>query len=125
MVVYKPVSDVTEIKKIYNDVKFENDCIYGTYRAFLNDECVGGCLVKVEGYNCFISKLNSSVDDAELVEGLIRSALHFASNRNAYMAFCNENKYKSVLDLLGFEYNEGNYYGDIPTLLSGSCCKGK
>lgn len=123
MVIYKPLTDINEIKTLFSDRRFCENCIYGAYRAYENGEFVGKCLVMIDGSKCYISDISTVTPDDLLVEGLIRSALNFSANRNAYMAYSRQEEYKNVLTLLGFQLNGGVYEGDIPTLLLGSCCK--
>lgn len=89
-----------------------------------NKEC-GKCVFRLNGYSMEILYVDSYDNDPETIEGLIRSALNFGGNRCVYIA---EYKAENGLDVaitLGFEENKGVYSGDIPSLLQGSCCKGK
>lgn len=89
-----------------------------------NREC-GKCVFRLNGYSMEILYVDSYDNDPETIEGLIRSALNFGGNRSVYIA---EYKAENGLDVaitLGFEENKGVYSGDIPSLLQGSCCKGK
>lgn len=123
MIFYKPLTDIESIKTEYTDFNFD-DCIYGVYIGIDEDgKNVGKCLMKVNGYNCYILKLDCDFSDKLLVEGFLRAALNFCANRNAYMAHCEILEISDVLSYLGFENNNGVYSGDIPTLLKGSCCK--
>jgi hypothetical protein len=123
MIFYKPLTDIESIKTEYADFNFD-DCIYGAYIGIDEDgKNVGKCLMKVNGYNCYILKLDCDFSDKLLVEGFLRAALNFCANRNAYMAHCEILEIRDVLSYLGFENNNGVYSGDIPTLLKGSCCK--
>ena len=55
-------------------------------------------------------------------EGLVRSALNFAANRNAYMSRANVGRVeKEPFITLGFEEKNGFYESDIPSALTGSC----
>ena len=63
--------------------------------------------------------------DAETQEGLIRSALNYAGNRNAYVAYYCAPQAQNVALLLGFLKQGDKLYGEIPFLLAGSCCKDK
>lgn len=89
-----------------------------------NKEC-GKCVFRLNGYSMEILYVDSYDNDPETIEGLIRSALNFGGNRSVYIA---EYKAENGLDVaitLGFEEKKGVYSGDIPSLLQGSCCKGK
>lgn len=123
MIFYKPLTNIDSIKTEYSDFDFDNS-IFGMYIGIDEDgKNVGKCLMKVNGYNCYILKLDCDFSDKLLVEGFLRAALNFCANRSAYMAHCEINEISNVLTYLGFENNKGVYTGDIPTLLKGSCCK--
>lgn len=123
MIFYKPLTNIDSIKTEYSDFDFDNS-IFGMYIGIDEDgKKVGKCLMKVDGYNCYILKLDCDFSDKLLVEGFLRAALNFCANRSAYMAHCEINEISNVLIYLGFENNKGVYSGDIPTLLKGSCCK--
>lgn len=123
MILYKPLTNIDSIKTEYSDFEFDNG-IFGMYIGVDEDgKNVGKCLMKVNGYNCYILKLDCDFSDKLLVEGFLRAALNFCANRSAYMAHCEINEISNVLTYLGFENNNGVYSGDIPTLLKGSCCK--
>ncbi len=114
----------------YNELGevFSEDPSLGGYVGYdlsdNNREC-GKCVFRLNGYSMEILYVDSYDNDPETIEGLIRSALNFGGNRSVYIA---EYKAENGLDVaitLGFEENKGVYSGDIPSLLQGSCCKGK
>lgn len=123
MVFYKPYSDNSKIAEWFPQTEFSEDAVYGAYTALENEEITGKCLVKIRGTACEITDLEASASDPLLVEGLVRSALHFAANRGAYAAECRLHSIKDVLLLLGFRAENGVFRGTIPELLAGSCCK--
>lgn len=85
----------------------------------------GSCKVSVNSYECVLSDITAVGNDGLLAEGLIRSALNFAANRGAYIAKCSQSEFDGVLKALGFSLEGGEYSGEIPELLKGSCCKNK
>ncbi len=124
MIFYKPVSEIEKVKEIYVDFSFDDDCIYGSYIGIDEDSNeVGRCLVKIDKYKCYFLSVECDYSDGLLVEGFLRSGLNYCANRNAYMCYCEIEAISNVLKHLGFEYKNGVYSGDIPTLLKGSCCK--
>lgn len=123
MVFYRPITDRAEIAKLYPTAPLPTDKIVATYVAEENGAFCGKCMVAVDGQVCEIAKLSVPNGDVLLAEGLLRSALHFAGNRNAYTAVCRENDFRETLLLLGFAEQDGVFTGEIPTLLLGSCCK--
>lgn len=124
MVFYRPITDRNAIASYFPAVVLPQGKTVGAYVAEENEKVCGKCLVTVDGYSCEISQLSVENEDALLTEGLLRAALNFAGNRNAYIAVCRETAYRDVLCLLGFSEKENVFTGEIPTLLLGSCCKG-
>lgn len=124
MIYYKPITDIEELKKIFTGEDVSSDAVFGGYIGYDEDKSeVGKCLVKIDGYNCFILSVICDYSDKLLLEGFLRSALNFSANRSAYMAFCSQESISDVLLSLGFQKENNIYSGDIPTLLKGSCCK--
>jgi len=116
MYIFKPLADKDEISKLYG---VTGDFAYIGYDG---DEAIGGCTAVINGSCVTVTKMVFDEDKLEFGEGLIRSALNYAANRNAYMARCECENTESILKLMGFEKNkDGIYEGDIPTLLGGSC----
>ncbi|MGN0570250.1 MAG: hypothetical protein ACI4N4_07085 [Candidatus Fimenecus sp.] len=124
MIYYKPITDKVKLAQLFKLDLIAENAVFGGYIGYdeSNNE-VGKCLVKITGYNCFVTELDCDYSDKLLTEGFVRAALNFGANRNAYMAYCSLEEIKDVLTLLGFENNNDIYEGDIPTLLKGSCCK--
>ena len=124
MITYKPINDIDKIKEIFDNSLINDKGIYGGYTGFdENDTSVGTCLVRIDSYKCYFIFIECDFSDKLLVEGFLRAGLNYCANRNAYMCYCEIEEISDVLIHLGFEYNNGVYSGDIPTLLKGSCCK--
>lgn len=123
MVFYKPYSNQQEIAELFPQTDFSEDTVYGAYTALENEAVTGKCLVKIRGTACELLDLEALQSDALLIEGLVRSALHFAANRGAYTAECRLENIKDILQLLGFQKADGVFRGTVPELLAGSCCK--
>ena len=124
MIFYKPISDISKIKDLFDNIFFDENALFGAYIGLdENDKNVGKCLMKVDGYHCYLLYIECDFSDKILVEGFLRSGLNYCANRNAYMCYCEIEDISDVLTHLGFENTNGIYSGDIPTLLKGSCCK--
>ena len=124
MIFYKPIDNIDDIKQEFSNFIFDNELNYGAYFGIDEDgNRVGSCLMSIDAYKCYIEVLECDYADKLLVEGFLRSALNYCANRNAYMCYCEIEEISDVLKHLGFEYKNGVYSGDIPTLLKGSCCK--
>lgn len=90
-----------------------------------NSKLCGRCVFRLNGYSMEIIFVEALDNDAETIEGLIRSALNFGGNRSVYIAQYKAEAGIQVAEMLGFENENGILTGDIPSLLKGSCCKGK
>lgn len=106
--------------------KYKNDSSALGYIAYdeSGKEC-GYIVFHLNGYSMEIIDTEVFDDDAETYEGLMRSALNYCGNRNAYTAYYSCEKALNVAKTLGFEQQGDKLYGEIPFLLQGNCCKGK
>lgn len=122
MLKFVPV-DFNELGEPYNsDVSLNG---YIGYDLSDNNKKCGKAVFRLNGYSMDILFVEAVDDDPETIEGLIRSSLNYGGNRNVYMANYIAENGIDVAVMLGFEKNNGIYAGDIPSLLQGSCCKGK
>lgn len=124
MIYYKPITDKKILTELFKNEDIKADTVCGGYLGY-DENCaeVGKCYINIDGYKCYLSSVECDFSDKLLTEGFVRSALNFGANRNAYMAYCCQENISDVLTTLGFESKDGEYSGDIPTLLKGSCCK--
>ena len=87
------------------------------------------CTAKLDGSKLYILSVKGADDDSYVTEGLVRSALNFGPNRNAYTAYADPDEagaqLTAVLRMLGFEDEKGMLVCDIPDALTGSCCRCK
>lgn len=125
MVFYKPYAEKQDIAALFPNAELSGNAVYGAYTALENEKITGKCLVQIMGTACEILALETEQDDPLLIEGLVRSALHFSANRGAYAASCRLAFIRDVLLLLGFTEENSAFHGTIPELLAGSCCKGE
>ena len=96
------------------------------YTAYDEQGAVCGQIVfALRGYTVEILSLQVADGDPETQEGLLRSALHYAGNRNAYVAVYLADTATDVAKNLGFAMQGDRLYGEIPELLQGRCCKEK
>ncbi len=115
MYIFKPITEKIELLKLFSDD------VNGGYIGFEGDEIIGKCSLSVDGSKVFVKTIEFDKDKPDIGEGLMRAALNFGANRNAYYAYCECENAVDVMKLMGFEENDGVYSGDIPTLLGGSC----
>lgn len=115
MYIFKPITDVHQLSELFGDD------INGGYIGYEGDEIIGKCSLFVENSKVYVRSVDFPQDKPDIGEGLIRAALNFGANRNAYYAYCSCVNAIDIMKLMGFEENDGVYSGDIPTLLGGSC----
>lgn len=115
MYIFKPITDKNDLSKHFSDD------VNGGYIGFEGEEIIGKCSLFVEGSKVYVRTIEFPEDKPDIGEGLLRAALNFGANRNAYFAYCSCKNAVSVMKLMGFEEYDGVFSGDIPTLLGGSC----
>lgn len=103
-------------------IEFKPD-INGTtviYRSFENNEQTGSVTLTLDSStHCSLCTIEAIND--ETAEGLIRSALTAAANRNVFACKYIPSDFDQIALALGFVDKEGVLYGEIPFLLSGCC----
>lgn len=93
------------------------------FEAIENGESCGKCTMVFESNKAVITSLEYDKDRPYLVEGLIKAAFNFAANNNYYMGYCKCSDIASFLEKMNLEKADGVYFGDIPSILMGNCCK--
>ncbi len=93
------------------------------YRSFEEGKQTGRVTLTLDSStHCTLRLIEA--DNDETAEGLIRSALTAAANRNSFACNYITAEFSSVARALGFSDRENVLYGEIPFLLSGCCgCK--
>jgi len=118
MIRYTPVTN--------GELNIDDSNIFGYIGTDMShDEICGKCIAQLNDYSMKILSLES-IDDAETIEGFIRSTLNYGANRSAYIAYYCADTGTEIAKSLGFsEDKNGVLCGELPVLLAGSCCKGK
>ncbi len=115
MYIFKPITDEKLLSELFSDE------VNGGYIGFEGDTIIGRCSLFVDGSKVTVKSIDFDKDKPDIGEGLLRAALNFGANRNAYYAYCSCENAIDIMKLMGFEENNGVFSGDIPTLLGGSC----
>ncbi len=89
------------------------------YNAFENGSETGRVTLTFEKTKSELRFIEAHND--ETAEGLIRSALTAAANRNVFSCIYEPDEFKNIAVRLGFAENNGKLYGEIPFLLGGCC----
>ena len=119
MIEFKPLLNDAAVKSAFG----ENAV---AYVAADSDYEAARCVFSVEGMKTYIHELKAPCDDPLTVEGLVRSALTYAANRDSFTAYVAAQAVSEscaqVHISLKFEL-EGDYYTvDIPDVFIGGCC---
>ena len=99
----------------------ENGAVRFTAKDGASD--VGFCDLLLQNSFADIVAMHLQTKDLSVGEGLLRAAFHYAANRGYYMGRFLMNDCDAVRSLLRFEWKDGVWCNDIPTLLSGTCGK--
>lgn len=91
------------------------------FQALDGDILLGGCTLVLGEKFADVTKLSYNSEAVFAGEGLLKSAYNYAALKNYYMAKCSAVGFDSLLKRLGFEYKNGEYISDIPTILMGNC----
>ncbi|MBQ5824075.1 MAG: hypothetical protein IIW48_04640 [Clostridia bacterium] len=93
------------------------------YRSYEDAQQTGSVMLTLDTPTRCSLRALEAVND-ETAEGLIRSALTAAANRNSYACDYLPDAFIGVAKALGFVEKDNLLYGEIPFLLAGCCgCK--
>lgn len=120
MLIFRPQAKMEQVRKLR-----ENEPALGYIAYDESENDCGYIAFYLDRYSMEIFDIEVFDGDAETYEGLIRSALNYCGNRNAYVAYYSAENAQDVAQMLGFEKKEDRLYGEIPFLLQGHCCKGE
>ena len=93
------------------------------FTALEDEKECGYCLMKTERSIADVYTLEFDEDRPYLVEGLLRTAFNSAALSNIYMGKCTCCNIDMFLERMNFEKKDDFYINDIPSILTGSCCK--
>lgn len=91
------------------------------FEAFDGADKLGECCLLVNGNLCDVFRLLYDVESPEIGEGLLKSAFNYAANHGAYIGTLSADDKGKAHKYLNFEFRNGIYVNDIPTLLAGHC----
>ena len=92
------------------------------FEAIENEAASAECKLIVNGSRAEITSISCN-GDRSLVEGIIKSAFNYAALKNCYMGYCKCDEFAHILDGMNFSKADGVYFNDIPSILTGNCCK--
>ncbi len=98
-------------------IPYENEDVFGM-RAFENDIELGYCTFSVNGFDMNFEEVDCN--DDIITEGLARSAMNFAANRNAYIAKIKAEHVCPAFERLGFT-KKSDLSVEIPEALTTGC----
>ena len=98
-------------------VSNENSDTIG-FCALDGEKILGSCTFKLDGY--FMTFTSVECDDAVITEGLARSAMNYAANRNAYIAKISKDISSAAFSRLGFS-GDDMLSVEIPEALASGC----
>ena len=122
MIEIKPIADRKKVEQLFikNDISL-TDNSSGVY-ALCGEEILGYCLFDLNEKGITVFALYPQ-DDVLLADGILRSALHVASERSAMDARYADTAPVELLDKLGFITDKRTKTLDIDKLFGGCGCK--
>lgn len=120
MIALAPISDKSEINRLFSENGLEFSEFSGCVKAKCGEEVLGFCLYDLNKSGIFIKKIVPE-NDLMLADGILRSTLHIAAERSIMNAFyCGEDTEK-LCDKLGFIKDRAENRLNINRLFE-SCC---
>ena len=92
------------------------------FEAFSGADKLGQCRLLIDGNTGDVFFLEYDVSYPEIGEGLLKSAYNYAANHGAYIGKLSAKDSGRAHTFLNFEFKNGVYSNDIPSLLAGHCC---
>ncbi len=123
MLTVLPCKETQEIKDIFSKYNLSYSENAGCVVARDKTEILGECLYLLDDKSILILRL-SPQDDIMLADGILRSALHQATERSAMDARYSADMSEQLLKTLGFVKDSDTRTLDIDKLF-GSCCSCK
>lgn len=122
MIKVSPVLDLKEAEKAFaaQGLTFADGC--AALEATDGHSILGGCLLQMTEHGVDILSITCAEGDSSLIDWLMRSAMNYAANRGAYLAFCNLSQYEDILLSLSFEKKDSYYVGEVPEIFKGCTC---
>ena len=122
MITVFPEKDSSLIKRIFEDKNIPYNEKSGLVSAKFGDEVLGLCLYYLDEKKIEILYIEPT-DDIMLADGILRSALHVASERFIFDARYGENTDSEIFNKLGFIKNAQKRTLDIDKLFGGCHCQ--
>ena len=91
------------------------------FEAIDSDELLGVCTLVLGEKYAEVTKLYFNDNAMFIAEGLLKSAYNYAAIKNYYMAKCSVKGIDALLKKLNFQFKDGAYINDIPSILMGNC----
>ncbi|MBQ6267462.1 MAG: hypothetical protein IJK64_06785 [Clostridia bacterium] len=89
------------------------------FEAFVDEAPAGFCCFRIDGYQMEFTAVDC--DDPLLADGLLRAAMNYAANRNAYTARAGAGVADRALRQLGFQ-GADVLTAEIPEVLMNCAC---
>ena len=120
MIALAPISDKSEINRLFLENGLEFTEFSGCVKAKCGEEVLGFCLYSLDKSGIVIYKIVPE-NDLKLADGIVISTLHVAAERSIMNAFYSGEDIEKLCDRLGFIKNREEERLDINKLFE-SCC---
>lgn len=124
MITVSPSKDTEEIKRIFKEQNIEYCENSGCVIAKQGDEVLGKCLYNLDEKCMTILEIEPK-EDIMLLDGILRSTLHIATERSIMKAIYTDNSYENIFEKLGFLKDKNLRTLDTDKLFGGCECDKK
>ncbi|MCQ2455559.1 MAG: hypothetical protein MJ090_05420 [Clostridia bacterium] len=121
MITLLPEKDNAVIKKAFEDKNIEYNENAGMLSVKSGDEMLGFCLYFLDSEKMTIAEIEPK-DDIMLVDGIVRSTIHIASERFILDIRYSENIDENVFEKIGFIKDKNKRTLDADKLFGGCAC---
>ncbi len=94
------------------------------FTALENDNVLGESILDLTMKYAEITFVTFDEKTPYVTEGLLRAAFNYAANNGFYIGKCSSENAYAVIQKMNFEFIDGKYTNDIPSILMGKCCCG-
>ena len=119
MIQFKPITDKQLLTNIFEDKTALSPTALAVV-AIEEEKTIGSILFSVQKHDCIILEIYAQTN--QIADGLLRSALFYAANHGAFIAYYHKSDWLSLFETMHWQKNDDGFSGEISTLLQCSSC---
>ena len=119
MIQFKPITDKQLLTNIFEDKTALSTTALAVV-AIEAEKTIGSILFSVQGLDCTILEICAKTN--QIADGLLRSALFYAANHGAFVAYYPKSDWLCLFEAMQWQKKGDGFAGEISTLLQCSAC---